>query len=235
MKKNPKWLILAVLTVALALTVILYSGDSSRPQATDVAVITTPQSPATIEGANKTGCAFWSKCDYVGVYPSPEPTPATVNNKSLAVTAGKEEVEKVEFQMDAKGNIVVDEQARLNIEKLYALNEPGERAKKHRELEESLPPAANRELTTLMARYDTYQEAQLQAFPPGQELSSAAAGLAQLDALHELRVQHFGATVADGFFGAEEKLQRELLMKMSMDKDRNLTLDQKAARAQSSQ
>ncbi len=85
-----------------------------------------------------------------------------------------------------------------------------------------------------MARYDSFQEAQLQSFPPGQELESASAGLAQLDGLHELRVQHFGAAAAAGFYGVEEKMQRELLLQMSMDKEKGLTLGQKAEKAQGS-
>jgi len=226
------------LSAAALLTVVLYNADRSQTQHVESIGIDAPSSTTTNAGTKKIGCAFWSKCDLTAgtsvAATSATPAPATVTRASRAVMAGQEAEEKIEFQVDAKGRIVLDEQARLNIEKLYALNEPGDRAKKHRDLQESLPPAANRELTALMARYDSYQEAQLQTYPPGQELASAADGLVQLDGLHELRIQHFGVEAAAGFYGAEEKLQRELLVQMSMDQDNGLTLGQKAEKAQAS-
>ena len=220
-----KWPMGVGLAAAAVLTVFLYNADRSQPQDVESIGIDAPSSTTANGGAKKSGCAFWSKCDFenTGTNATPASAPENASRRSRAVMAGQEVAEKVEFQIDAKGHIVIDEQARLNLEKLYALNEPGERAKKHRELQESLPPAANRELTALMSRYDTYQEAQLQTFPPGQEVASAAEGLAHLDGLHDLRVQHFGAVAAAGFFGAEEKMQRELLLQMSMNKDKSLT------------
>ena len=41
-----------------------------------------------------------------------------------------------------------------------------------------------------------------------------------------------GAHVAEGFFGAEETMQRELLQLISLDKDESLTLEEKAEKAQ---
>ncbi len=159
----------------------------------------------------------------------PQNTPVATepSNRSREVMAGQEPGEKMAFEIDAKGHIVADEDARLNMEKLFALNAPGDRVKKQRELEESLPPAAGRELSALLARYDTYQETQLQTFPPGQEMASPAQGLVQLDGLHELRVQAFGAVVAASLFGAEEKKQRDMLLQMALDQDKNPKLDEK--------
>lgn len=219
-----------------ALALVLYNADRSQTQEIESVGIDAPSSTPVNAGTKKAGCTFWSKCDLSAgtsvAVPIVAAPPETIGRTSRAVMAGQESAEKIEFQVNAKGNIVLDEQARLNIEKLYALNELGERARKYRELEESLPPAARRELIALMARYDTYQEEQLQRFPPGQELKSAAEGLAHLDGLHELRVQRFGPDAAAGLFGAEEKMQRELLLQMEMDKDSSLTLDQKAEKAQ---
>lgn len=231
--KKQKWTTWLGLTAAAVLAVTLYIADHTQE------IDSTSDASSLLEkaGNKKVECGFWSKCDLRAgtsvAATSPIPTSDVVAITSRAVIAGQEPAEKIMFQINAKGRIVLDEEARLNIEKLYALNEPGERAKKHRDLEQSLPPAASRELTALMARYDSYQEAQLQTYPPGQELSSAAEGLLQLDGLHELRVQHFGAEAAAGFYGAEEKMQRELLVQMSLDKDSGLTLGQKAEKAQS--
>lgn len=232
--KKYKWTTWAGLSAAAVLAVVLYNAG----QTLDIESASDASFTSTNGGTKKTGCGFWSKCDLRAgtsvAATSPPPTPTVVGISSRAVMAGQEPNEKIAFQLDAKGRIVLDEEARLNIEKLYALNEPGERAQKYRDLAQSLPPAASRELTALMARYDSYQEAQLETFPPGQELATASAGLTQLDALHELRVQHFGAEAADGFYRAEEKMQRELLLEMSKDKDKSLTLGQKAEKAQAS-
>lgn len=236
--KLTKWPVWVGLTAAAVLTVVLYNADRPQLQGVESVGIDAPSYTAVIDSTKKRSCAFWSKCDFANAATNAAPAiasasaPEIAGRRSRAVMAGQEVAEKVEFQVDAKGRIIMDERARLNIEKLYALNEPGERAKKQRELAESLPPAANRELTALMARYETYQEEQLQRFPPGQDLDSAAEGIAHLDALHELRIQRFGPEAAFGLFGAEEKMQRELLIQMSLDKDKTLTLEQKAEKAQ---
>jgi hypothetical protein len=151
--------------------------------------------------------------------------------QTVPVIAGAEPSETVVFQLTPEGQIVTDEAARLAIEKLFALNEAAERDRKLRLLQDSLPPAAARELGELMARYDAYQEAQYQTLPPGVELRSVPEALAQLDRLQQLRQQYFGLTVAAGFFGEETKQQRELLLQMALDTSAGGSLEEKAARA----
>ncbi len=220
--KNKKWLMITAPIAAAILTISLYSAYRSPVQLTERAqlqrsVSAPPAAPATIATAETINAT---------------PAQTDVFSSSQEVAAGTEDSEKISFKVDAKGRIVTNEEARLNVEKLFALNTPAERAKKLRLLEESLPPTAARELADLMERYGNYQAAQYQTFPPGQEVVSTDDGLAQLDGLSGLRVQHFGSTVAEGFFGAEETMQRELLQLMSLDKDESLTLEEKAEKAQ---
>jgi hypothetical protein len=138
----------------------------------------------------------------------------------------------IRFQADAKGRMVTNESARLNIEKLFALYSPAERQRKLDELAATLPAAAARDLADLMERYINYDAAQRQTFPPGADLSSPEEGLTVIDGMHNLRVQYFGADVANDFFGKEEKMQRELLKLMTLEKDPSLTIEEKAERAQ---
>jgi hypothetical protein len=151
---------------------------------------------------------------------------------STAPATDDEDPTKITFKADDKGRMVTNEKARLNLERLYALYTPEERQKKLDELSEGLPPAAARDLADLMDRYANYDSAQRQTFPPGQDLATPEEGLNVIDGMHNLRVQYFGADVANGFFGKEEKIQRELLRLMSLEKDGSMTIEEKAERAQ---
>jgi len=50
--------------------------------------------------------------------------------------------------------------------------------------------------------------------------------------LHSLRESHFGPEIATAFYGNEEKLSRELIELMRLEKDKSLTMSEKADRAQ---
>jgi lipase chaperone LimK len=139
---------------------------------------------------------------------------------------------EIKFKADDKGRMVADERARLNLEKLFALYTPAERQKELDKLQATLPPAAARDLADMMERYINYDSAQRQTFPPGGDLASPEDGLNVIDGMHNLRVQYFGADAANSMFGKEEKIQRELLRLMSLEKDGSLTIEEKAERAQ---
>ncbi len=140
-----------------------------------------------------------------------------VRRQSVSIVAGQEPSDMVVFRLDRQGRLVVDEATRLDIEKLFAQNEPAERLRKQQALAAALPPAAARELAALMVRYDNYQEAQLQQLPAGQPVNSREVALYELERLQTLRVQYFGTPLADRLFGSEEKQQRELLGQMPID------------------
>jgi lipase chaperone LimK len=136
------------------------------------------------------------------------------------------------FRTDSSGRLIADEQARLNIEQLIALNDPPELQRRVQELARTLPPAAAQQLPDLVDRYRNYNAALRQAIPPDQAPASEQDALTMIETMHALRVQHFGPEVAEAFFGAEENSQRKLLELMSLQADQSLTMEEKAEKAQ---
>lgn len=136
------------------------------------------------------------------------------------------------FEADAAGQLVTNEQTRLNVERLVALNSSGEMRRKLEELQDSLPAPAAQSLAELVERYMNYMQVARQTFPPGQAPSSEQDAVTQISTLHALRVQYFGPETAEAMYGAEEEAQRELLELMKLQKDPNLTLQERAERAQ---
>jgi len=151
---------------------------------------------------------------------------------SVSTLSNPDGSSRLEFKVAATGKIVTDEAARLNLEKLYALYTSSERAQKIQELQATLPPSAAQQLTELLQQYSNYQTAAYQVVPPGREFSTEAEALIDIDTFHALRVQYFGSEVAKGFFEEDEKMQRELLHLMSIEKDQSLTTEEKADRSQ---
>lgn len=136
------------------------------------------------------------------------------------------------FEADTAGQLVINEQTRLNVERLVALNSPGEMQRRLAELRQSLPASAGQSLADLVERYTNYMEVASQTFPPGQAPSSEQDALTQVSTLHALRAQYFGPEAAQAMFGVEEEAQRELLELMKLEKDPNLSLQERAERAQ---
>jgi len=54
----------------------------------------------------------------------------------------------------------------------------------------------------------------------------------QFKGIHDLRLMHFGADVASAFYAEEEKQTLQLQYLMAIEKDKSLSLDEKAQRAQ---
>ena len=139
---------------------------------------------------------------------------------------------QIGFKADARGHIVLNENTRLDLERLHALYSPAEREKKLQEVSATLPAAAARQLHQLMDQYQNYQAAAYQAYPPDREMTSVEQGVSQIDGMHGLRVQHFGEQATEKMFGAEEQAQRELYKLMENENDPSLTVEEKAVRAQ---
>jgi lipase chaperone protein len=139
------------------------------------------------------------------------------------------------FRVDASGALVVDAQTRLDIEALLARTDRKDLPQVKQALAQSLPAAAAAQALDLIERYDNYQQAQRQAYPPGVPLSTEDEALAQLEGLHALRVAHFGAETAQKFYGKEETISRSLIEQMRRENDQSLTLEEKAARIQQQQ
>jgi hypothetical protein len=167
---------------------------------------------------------------------SPEPVLAPARSAPVETPSSGSEISAtaggVTFRADASGKIVKDEAARLNLEKLYALSSPAEVEQKLEELRHTLPPTAAEDLTELATQYLNYRTAAQSAFPPGVAPATAEDALNEVDGQHTLRTQYFGAQTAAAFYGSEEKVQRELLRLMDLEKDQSLTMEEKADRAQ---
>jgi hypothetical protein len=139
---------------------------------------------------------------------------------------------QIDFKADASGHVVLNENTRLDLERLHALYSPAEREKKLEEVSATLPPEAVREIYQLLDQYQNYQAAAYQAYPPDRELTTVEQGVTQIDGMHGLRVQYFGEQATEKMFGAEEQAQRELYKLMENERDPSLTVQEKAERAQ---
>lgn len=217
-RSSKTWLGVAVAGV-LALSLYLFVNDSPAPEMS----WETPQprfEPQLVQsnenaGTTATGAPVSSA--------APKPDEAV----------GQEVDDNKTFRVDASGNLVLDEQTRLKIEELLALTEPSKVQGAILEKTQDLPPAAARRAEELVARYRDYAEAQRATYPPGDSAPlTEDDAIQQLDGLHALRVQHFGPEVAAAFYANEEKLSRELVELMRLEKDKSMTMEEKAARAQ---
>jgi hypothetical protein len=156
---------------------------------------------------------------------------AKEDKKEKPQAAGDDELLTM-FEADVHGNLVLSEKARLNIEKLYALNTPEELTEKMEKLSGILPEMAYRQVGNLVDYYEKYTENLMTAYPPEVEPKSLEDMLERFRGMHDLRLAYFGADVATAFYAAEEKITLQLLYLMAIEKDESLSLDEKAQRAQ---
>lgn len=156
---------------------------------------------------------------------------ADIEKEKKEETGKKEEIYGM-FQADEHGNLVLNETTRINIEKLYALNTPEELAEKMRKLATVLPDNAHRQVANLVDYFDKYTRDVKEIYPPDVEIETVEEIIVQLKGMHDLRQMHFGADVARAFYADEEKMSLQLIYLMAIEKDKSLSLDEKAQRAQ---
>jgi hypothetical protein len=156
---------------------------------------------------------------------------AKEDKKEKPQAAGDDELLTM-FEADVHGNLVLSESARLNIEKLYALNTPEELAEKMQKLSGALPEMAHRQVGNLLDYYEKYTQNLVEAYPPEVEPVSLGDMLERFRGMHDLRLAYFGADAASAFYAAEEKITLQLLYLMANEKDESLSLEEKAQRAQ---
>ncbi len=136
------------------------------------------------------------------------------------------------FESDAAGRLVLDERTRLAVEALVALT-PADQLAAALEAElQGLPPQALAAARELVQRFEAYQEAQRQTFPPGRAPLVPQDGLAELATLSAMRVSYFGREPAQQLFGAEETVTRRLLTLMRDDTSPRASMEELALRAQ---
>ena len=137
-----------------------------------------------------------------------------------------------DFRSDKQGMLVLDDLTKDGLERIIALNERGTAQAKVGELSKHLPPGAQRQAEDLFFRYQQYSAALAQAFAPGDQPSGDDAALQQLDALHALRVEHFGADTAKALFAGDEETARQLIILTRSQDSPDLSHDQKVELAQ---
>lgn len=156
--------------------------------------------------------------------------PAPLTAFPIGTTASLDEARA--FRTDARGQLVLDERTRLATEKLVALNGPDALPALVNEQTAGLPAEAAAQARDLVERYGAYESARRGTFQPGTAPLVPEEGLSELAATHALRASYFGPDTAQRLFGAEEAVTKRLLELMRDDRAENLTMEQKAIRAQ---
>ena len=219
--KNKIAVVGITLLAAAAAGMWFWSGDAPEPTAQQV------KQPAAAS-------PFSAAPQSAGPESQPQPsifTPADTTPPG-PMTQEEEDYLGEKFNVDATGKLLTDVRARNTLEKLYALYTPEQQAQRLQELSQELSPAAYARVAELLERYKEYSMAAKQNFPPGQAISGEEEALVQLESMSALRVAHFGQEAAKGMFGDEERLNRQLIALMRLEKDESLTMEEKAQRAQ---
>lgn len=164
----------------------------------------------------------------------PSELPASSNMPESAVEKNIEIEDEIYtmFDVDKRGNLVLNAATRINIEKLTALNTPEELKGKLRKFSVVLPPEAYRQLVYLIEDFKGYIAAVKGAYPPDAEIETSEEALDEMEGIHALRVKYFGSKVTEAFFAEEDKLNRQLLRLMALEADENMTMEEKAHKAQ---
>lgn len=136
------------------------------------------------------------------------------------------------FRADARGQLVLDEHTRLQVEKLLAMHGPDEVLQRLDSETATLPAGAAAQARELVQRFEAYQIAQRQAFATGVAPLVPEEGLAQLQTMQAMRASHFGTEAAQRMFGQEDAVTRRLLELMRQETDTRLSMAERAARAQ---
>lgn len=218
--RKPKYRIaLGAVALVLLLALAWAWGDRARPQAAAGAGL-----PVSAAAKAASGAAFpWDSLPATAAGPASAPA---------AEAAPLESAMPLRFKADGKGRLLADAQAGHDIERLAALSTRDEALAQLRQAGQSLPPAAQRELTDLFHHHEQYAAAVANSFVPGQLPADEQEAARQLDTLHRLRVEHFGEDAAASLFGEEEATSRQLLALMRAQNDPSLTMQQKAELAQ---
>lgn len=143
-------------------------------------------------------------------------------------------VKPPQFRANDKGQLVVDEAFRVDLERVYGLHQGPDVLKKLEEFSAHLPDRAKQELRSQYQRYVQYDAAVMQhmAAQVAQEDMSLALAERELALLHELRQTYFGQESAQAMFGQEEAHSRELHDYIRHHTDPSLPLMQRVELAQ---
>jgi hypothetical protein len=211
---NKVWLIGGAICALVLVLVFVARSPRDATQAVTATSPNRPQSPALPAGTGTT---------------APE-SASSATRESTQVQPPSEETSEI-FRTDTNGKLVLDEQTRLKLEAFFARTEPKDVGVAALELVQQLPAPAAAQALDVVDRYRNYQAAQ-DANYRDEGPSTAEDAIVELESLHTLRVEHFGPEVAKAFYGDEERISRELIELMRLEKDQSLTMEEKADRAQ---
>lgn len=137
-----------------------------------------------------------------------------------------------QFAADSRGRLVLNADTHANLEKLLIDDNPDTMRATLERSAHALPPQAAAELRVMAAKFQQYSKALSHVIVPDQEPANEQEAVKLLDSLHSLRVSYLGEEATKAMFGDEEASTRQMLAHMQAEKDPNLTLQQKAERAQ---
>jgi len=215
MKKRIVWVVLVLLVVGVATGYFLFRADVTAQHEIKETLARILSGTEPLEMPSSDISASSS-------------TPESAVEKNMEI---EDEIYTM-FDVDKRGNLVLNAGTRLNIEKLIALNTPEELREKLRKFSIVLPPEAYRQLVYLIEDFKGYIAAVKGAYPPDAEIETVEEALDEMAGIHALRVKYFGAKVAEAFFAEEDKLNRQLLRLMALEADENMTMEEKAHKAQ---
>lgn len=210
------WLLGAAVLAALIVARVLFEDESPTPAS----------STAALETPVHSGSAPASTLDNAAA-------PLQSGSEApIAMVAEEVEGNDAVFRVNSAGELVLDEQTRLNIEALVASTDADNLYATTRKHTENLPAAAAQLAAELVDRFVHYQQAQRQTYPPDVAPLTLEDAVSELEGLHGLRVAHFGPEVARKFYGNEEIIAREMIEVMRLENDQSLTPKEKLERAQ---
>ena len=186
---------------------------------------------ASAAAADKNALRWWSHPS-LGTHEAPKAMEPPVAEAPApappASPAGKPGL----FQLDAAGQLALDERTRLGVESLVALTAPEQMHSALEDHVKGLPPEAAAAARQFVDQYVGYVDAQRSTYPPGRAPLVPEEGLAELAGLQALRESYFGREAAQRMFGDEDAVAKRLLELMREDPVPDASMEIKAMRAQ---
>lgn len=136
------------------------------------------------------------------------------------------------FRSTAQGRLLIDEQARIDIERVAALHDRADALALLSEVAQPLGEGARREVQALYEQMVRYEQALSTALANEPDHPRIEDARRQLQTMQALRVEHFGDR-AEALFGEEESQQQRLLDEAErVMRSRGISLEEAIGHAQ---
>jgi len=136
------------------------------------------------------------------------PSPSDSAVQAATATEAAEAVTEIGFRLTPAGALVIDEQARALIEEIAYVSNVSELYEIFDELRNMLPPTAGAQAVDLIERYRRFRIALAERISPNEVATTPEDAAFALDRLHALRVEFFGAELAERWFSEDEAFAR---------------------------